>query len=185
MATMATIGELLKDAKAVGYLLASLDSDYESLVTAMTTRFDLVGLNELYGYLLNHEAHNEKKHKAIQFSASANQASRGGSSCGAPRGGGNFGRGRGRDNGHSGGRDNNNRPPCQICKRTNHDASRCYHRFDQSYQPEDRVAVAVGVQTASYQVDPNWYADSGATDHITSDLDRLTVKECYNGTDQV
>jgi hypothetical protein len=24
---------------------------------------------------------------------------------------------------------NNNRPPCQICKRTNQDASRCYHRI--------------------------------------------------------
>jgi hypothetical protein len=60
MATMAAIGEPLKDAEAVAYLLADLDSDYESLVTAMITRSDLIGLNELYGYMLNHEARNEK-----------------------------------------------------------------------------------------------------------------------------
>jgi hypothetical protein len=65
------------------------------------------------------------------------------------------------------------------------DASRCYHQFDQSYQHEDCVASTAGVQTASYQVDPNWYADSRATDHITSYLDRLIVKECYNVNDQV
>jgi hypothetical protein len=151
---MAAIGEPLKESKVVAYLLAGLDSDYESLVTTITTRSDLVGLNELYGYLLSHETHNEKKHKTIQFSASENQASHGGSSGGAPRGG-NFGHGRGRGNGHGGGRGNNNRPPYQIYKRTNHDASRSYHRFDQSYQPEECVATAVGVPSTSYQVNPN------------------------------
>jgi uncharacterized protein YaiE (UPF0345 family) len=72
VATMAAIGEPLKDSEAVAYLLAGLDSDYEYLVTAMTTRSNLVGLNELYGYLLNYETRNEKKHKTVQFSASAN-----------------------------------------------------------------------------------------------------------------
>jgi hypothetical protein len=31
--------------------------------------------------------------------------------------------------------------------------------------------------THGYNVDPNWYMDSGATDHITNDLERLTFKE--------
>jgi hypothetical protein len=39
--------------------------------------------------------------------------------------------------------------------------------------------------THGYAVDPNWYMGSGATDHITSDLDRLTTKERYTGGDQV
>jgi hypothetical protein len=184
VATIVAIGEPLKDPEAMAYLLASLDSDYESLVTAMTTRYDLVGLSELYGYLLNHESRNEKKNKTLRFSSLANQASRSGSSGGALKGGGNFGRGRGRGNGRGGGH-GNNRPPCQIYKRTNHDEPRCYDRFDQSYQPEDHVAAVVGVPSASYQVDPNWYANSGATYHITYDLDHLTVKECSNGSNQV
>lgn len=37
----------------------------------------------------------------------------------------------------------------------------------------------------SYGVDTNWYLDTGATDHITGELEKLSVKEKYNGTDQV
>jgi hypothetical protein len=44
------------------------------------------------------------------------------------------------------------------------------------------VAVA---SSHSYQVDPNWYSETGATDYITSDLDRLTMREQYHGGDTV
>lgn len=37
----------------------------------------------------------------------------------------------------------------------------------------------------SYNNDPNWYIDTGATDHLTSDLDRLSLPERYQGKDQV
>ena len=33
--------------------------------------------------------------------------------------------------------------------------------------------------------DPTWSTDTGATDHITSDLDRLTVREKYPGRDHI
>jgi hypothetical protein len=39
--------------------------------------------------------------------------------------------------------------------------------------------------TTSYDLDPSWYADSAAIDHITGDLDKLTMKENYGGHDQV
>jgi hypothetical protein len=32
-----------------------------------------------------------------------------------------------------------------------------------------------------YAVDPNWYVDTGATNHITSDLHHMTTKGRYNG----
>jgi histone deacetylase 1/2 len=38
---------------------------------------------------------------------------------------------------------------------------------------------------SSYGVDTNWYVDTAATDHITSELDKLTTKEKYHGSDQV
>jgi histone deacetylase 1/2 len=34
-------------------------------------------------------------------------------------------------------------------------------------------------------VDPAWYADSGATHHITHDLEKLTTREPYHGTEHV
>jgi hypothetical protein len=39
--------------------------------------------------------------------------------------------------------------------------------------------------TTSYGVDSNWYADSGATDHVVRELDKLTVKDTYTGGDQI
>jgi hypothetical protein len=37
----------------------------------------------------------------------------------------------------------------------------------------------------SYGVDTNWYADSGATDHVTNELDKLAVRDTYTGGDQI
>jgi hypothetical protein len=37
----------------------------------------------------------------------------------------------------------------------------------------------------SYGVDSNWYADSGATDHVTGELDKLAIKDSYQGGDQI
>jgi hypothetical protein len=39
--------------------------------------------------------------------------------------------------------------------------------------------------TSSYQVDPKWYTDMVEMNHITSDLDRLAVRNRYNGQDTV
>jgi hypothetical protein len=33
--------------------------------------------------------------------------------------------------------------------------------------------------------DPNWYLDSGVTDHITRELEKLTMHEHYCGNDQI
>jgi hypothetical protein len=40
-------------------------------------------------------------------------------------------------------------------------------------------------QTPSYTVDPTWYMDTGATDHVTSELDKLAMREAYHGHDKV
>lgn len=37
----------------------------------------------------------------------------------------------------------------------------------------------------SYGIDTNWYSDSGSTDHITGELEKLTVRDKYQGGDQV
>ena len=39
--------------------------------------------------------------------------------------------------------------------------------------------------TNSYGVDTNCYADTGASHHITGELDKLTFKDKYHGHDQV
>jgi hypothetical protein len=39
--------------------------------------------------------------------------------------------------------------------------------------------------TPSYPVDPAWYLDSAATDHMTNALGHLSIEDPYNGTDRV
>jgi hypothetical protein len=39
--------------------------------------------------------------------------------------------------------------------------------------------------TPSYEVDTAWYADSAATDHVTRELDQLTMREQYHGQDRI
>jgi hypothetical protein len=59
---------------------------------------------------------------------------------------------------------------------------KCFKRFDRSFTGEEKVTSPA---TTSYGIDTNWYADSGATDHITSDLDKLSIRDKYGGNDQV
>jgi hypothetical protein len=56
-------------------------------------------------------------------------------------------------------------------------------RFDINYTGEHRNASAA--VSTSYDVDTTWYADSGATDHITADLQKLTICDNYLSHDQV
>jgi hypothetical protein len=83
-----------------------------------------------------------------------------------------------------GGRGSNNadRPQCQVCRKIGHTADRCWYRFDEDFVPEQKHTAAIA--TTSYAVDADWYADSGATDHITSELDKLAVRDKYNDTEK-
>lgn len=47
-----------------------------------------------------------------------------------------------------------------------------------------RLHVLLLLLSIGYNIDHNWYADTGATDHLTSDLDRLTMHECYKGSNK-
>ena len=78
----------------------------------------------------------------------------------------------------------NNGEVCQLCAKEGHTVLRCFKRFDASFTgpPEQRSASTV---TTNYDIDTNWYTDTGATDHITGELDKLTVRDKYQGNDQV
>jgi hypothetical protein len=48
--------------------------------------------------------------------------------------------------------------------------------------PSDNIAYVVSVY---YGVDTNWYTDTGATNHITGELNKLITRDNYKGYDQV
>ncbi|KAK1627752.1 hypothetical protein QYE76_002067 [Lolium multiflorum] len=78
------------------------------------------------------------------------------------------------------------RPICQICTKTRHVASCCFKRYDKNFlgagndgRNMEKQIAAFSVSThhhgstSSFPVDPSWYADTGATDHLTNELDKL------------
>lgn len=101
--------------------------------------------------------------------------------------GGGHGGGRGdRDgNAQSGGRGRGTGGK-SICGVYGHDALRCYSRFNHAIQPETSNRAAHFSNTSdNYTADANWYMDSGATDHMTNDMERLHTHEAYKGNEQI
>jgi histone deacetylase 1/2 len=88
--------------------------------------------------------------------------------------------------GGGGGRGSNFIPGviCQLCGKEGHYVVKCFKRFDPNWigPPQKSASSAT---TTSYGVDTNWYVDSGATDHVTGELEKLSIRDKYHGGDQV
>jgi histone deacetylase 1/2 len=192
---MAAAGRKLEDEEFVSYLLTGLDQDIDSIVSAVAERVEPITVAELHTQLIAHEQRLEMCNGGVQSSANLATKGKGGggsSSCGG-RGGGRRNGGRGncggftRGGGNNGGGTRSSFQPgvfCQICGKEGHLAPRCFKRFDSNYSGPPQKSAS-NVTTSSYGVDINWYMDTGATDHITGDFERLTLRDKYHGGEQV
>jgi hypothetical protein len=139
-------------------------------------------LGKLYTKLVSWEQWMDLLHGVS--GSSANAATRGGR-CGFNRGNSReHGRGRGRGNGGNGGRPQQNidRLTYQLCGKEGHTVLRYYKRFNTSFTGPSEQHLA-STATTSYGVNTNWYTDTGATDHITGEMEKLTVRDKYHDTD--
>jgi hypothetical protein len=81
--------------------------------------------------------------------------------------------------------------PCQICEKPGHQALDCFHRMNFAYQgktPPFQLSAMVARthhEAAAHHHEDPWYADSGANNHITNDLDNLTLQESFKGDEEV
>jgi hypothetical protein len=151
-----------------------------------------VSVGDVHSQLLSFENRMELLHGGIQASVNAARRGRG-------RSGPRYGpRGRGRNGpGHSAQRmvPSDARKSdiiCQVCEKTAHTALDCWRRFDENYSSNSKTAAAAthnhgaaAATTNGYGIDTNWYTDTAATDHITSELDKLTVQNSYKGPDHI
>jgi hypothetical protein len=69
--TLAAIDEPLKESETISYILAGLSTDYDPLVTSITTRVDPISMEDLYGHLLTHEQRIEVHNFAPDLSSSS------------------------------------------------------------------------------------------------------------------
>lgn len=205
---LAAAGKPLQDDEIVSYIIHALDMEYQPLVSALDARTSPVTLDELFTMLSNFDQRMALYQGSGGFKSSANAASRGrgGRRGGPPRGKNRSGgggtssnnttprtgrspstnsRGRGGCGGRGSNRARPDAPRCQICGKLGHTARDCWYRYDEDdedSQDEDNVAAAAD---GSYGVDTNWYVDSAATEHITSELEKVTTREKYRGKDQI
>ncbi|XP_066395916.1 uncharacterized protein [Miscanthus floridulus] len=194
---MAAAGRKLEDEELISYILTCLDLDFDPVVSAVAARVEPIAVSELLVQLFSHEqriairngGHQPSMNAAHKGGRGGGQSSkgRGGSGrSGGGRGGGGRNASSGRGN-NGGGRTSSFQAGviCQICGKEGHHASRCYKRYDSSYSGGAQQQRSASTATTGYGVDTNWYMDTGATDHITSDLEKLTVRDQYHGGDQV
>lgn len=66
---------------------------------------------------------------------------------------------------------------CQICRKLGHLALNCWYRMEQQAYPPQ-------VNTATTNHD-GWLLDSGATNHVTNNLNNLSLASDYIGTDSL
>jgi histone deacetylase 1/2 len=98
-------------------------------------------------------------------------------------GGGAHGFGDGNRGGRNGGGGGRSRPQCQVCGIWGHSALTCRNRFNHAYQADAQRSG--NSASTSYHDERPWIMDSGATDHYTNDMDRMSFHERYLGKDQV
>lgn len=67
--SLGAAGWILVDSEFSVYLLAGLGSDYESLVTSLTTRLDPITPQHLNSFLLNHESHLQHQTQSLLSSS--------------------------------------------------------------------------------------------------------------------
>uniref|UniRef100_A0A2N9ESZ2 Reverse transcriptase Ty1/copia-type domain-containing protein n=1 Tax=Fagus sylvatica TaxID=28930 RepID=A0A2N9ESZ2_FAGSY len=134
--------------KALSFLLAGLGSDYDALVTSVSTQLTPIALEDLYGHLLSHELRLSHNQPSVDLStASANFVHKNSSNRGGSW-----------------------RP----------------NQFDNTYQYDSSSQMQALLATPQQPTDPNWYPDSGATHHVTSDLANLNIHaEEYQGSEQI
>lgn len=74
---------------------------------------------------------------------------------------------------------------CQICKIHAHPASECWWRYQDDSDDDGGDRDRKDAHAASYDIDTNWYSDTGAAHHLTSELNKLTTCDKYRGRDQI
>lgn len=63
---------------------------------------------------------------------------------------------------------------CRVCGKSSHTTLNCWHRFDHSYQASQQLPSTY-VAAPNPEFDPQWYADIGATHHLTNELQNMIL----------
>jgi len=212
--TLALLGSPLEHDDQIEHIIEGLPDEYKAVIDQIAAKDKTPQITEVHERLLNHEAKLLSKQAAASsmFPVTANNAQqRTGSNNNRNNNNNNSGKRYNTNNSNNANNNNNNswqpsqyqnqsetrvsKPylgKCQLCNTQGHNARRCpqfnslqpssaapQHSPFRPWQP--RANLAVG---SSYPAAP-WLLDSGATHHLTSDLNNISLHQPYNGGDDV
>ncbi|PKU73330.1 Retrovirus-related Pol polyprotein from transposon TNT 1-94 [Dendrobium catenatum] len=191
-------GSSLDSEEIIFHTLNGLPAKYQSFKSAIRTNLQPLSLDDLYTLLcseelnLAHEASQELQSLQLFDSTLALAASRG-----KGRGRQQYS-GRGRSSTQQRTNRSSNAAPqnsqrndrqayrnviCQICSKQGHSAVKCWYRHDNTYQETSHNQALFSPTDSSPQAD--WFLDTGASTHLTSNASHLRAVEPYHGQSQV
>ncbi|KAJ4793674.1 hypothetical protein LUZ62_044920 [Rhynchospora pubera] len=76
---------------------------------------------------------------------------------------------------------------CQICKKPGHSAKQCRYRYtpDANYKPKSQSYQAYVAQPSNTINSADWILDSGASHHVTDDINNLSSFYNYTSSDSL
>ncbi|XP_071683602.1 uncharacterized protein [Lolium perenne] len=213
--TLAIAGAPVPNDDLVDYIITGLGKTFNAIAGHLTMGNRSVPYAEFYSGILSFDSMQTQQTQDDEWTSAANAASRAGSysnnsrprapdyspvhSGGGHPSGNSYQQGQGRtDQQQSGGygnggnqqqsarRGKKQHPQCQLCGYWGHDAFDCKNSFNQDFiRNNNSRRSGNAASTTSNNSLPPWLMDSGATDHITNDLECLHVHERYTGKDNV
>ncbi|GAU48324.1 hypothetical protein TSUD_351640 [Trifolium subterraneum] len=196
--SLIAMGVVVTEQDQVDAILDGLPEDFNSFVMMVYSRFDTPTVEDVEEARQNQYNQEAEDHESSTEQYNSNSY-----------------RGRGRGKGKTKGRGKAPNAPntgkCQICTKSNHDATNCWYR----YEPPSSRANARGYNAGNTSRAPpynpypcpaahlalpqyyhpipdmdtvstsSWYPDSGASHHLTFNPNNLAYRMPYQGQDQV
>ncbi|KAL4587789.1 hypothetical protein LXL04_000663 [Taraxacum kok-saghyz] len=146
------------DEDLIGHLLSGLDSSYGAFITAFMMKTEAFSFDDLAGLLLQEEARIEQEHlrqASVQPTSAALTVNR-----------------------------PSTRSPASFPEQ-NSGSSSASRTPDTRRRRPNRQANMAQYNSQSTVIDPAWYFDSGATDHVSPDINKLNITDEYKGDDKL
>ncbi|PNX83563.1 hypothetical protein L195_g039607, partial [Trifolium pratense] len=172
---LSIIDHPLDETDLVIHTLNGLTVEYREISAALRSRESPIAFAELHEKLVDFETiHHRADQHAIDVVATANVVT---------RNKGQHYRNNNNRNSSPTPLNSDNRPVCQFCDKPGHSAKICYkiRGFPKRYGTKPTANIA---QNQAATQNASWIMDTGASHHISQDLQQLTLANSYPGADQ-